>query len=84
MATISLYFLPLICYNPDDNSITQHNGTKQHITAQKGAKIMGGYRTETIRQDIVSMIGRMTPHELSMMYSLARHIDTRKKETPRQ
>lgn len=44
-------------------------------------------RAEALRQDIISMLGRMTPRELSMVYSLARHIDTRSTQTkgaPRQ
>lgn len=44
-------------------------------------------RAETLKNDIISMLSRMNPRELSMVYSLARHIDTRTAQTkgaPRQ
>lgn len=48
---------------------------------------MDSSQTDAIKKEIISMIDRMTLRELSMVYSLARHIDTRttdKKKAPRQ
>lgn len=39
-------------------------------------------KADTMRKDITMMAARMTDKELAMLYSLARAIDTRKKDSP--
>ena len=53
----------------------------------EGGRTMDNSQADNIRKEITRMVDRMTLHELSMVYSLARHIDTRttdEKKAPRQ